>query len=250
MSQIAEERATVSSLAVNQSCSFSSISVDEILDASNTTNLGHQWRHQNQSAAAEPTTRVSSNVLYSFMELPPEDRVFTTENSAVGTIASAVNTENSCRGPPPPYQGIVIEGDVAREIQSDITNVSYSIQEQPPAYQVSFTRDSELEVIENFTNTTYSSQESLVEYLPLPADGSRVGTVQNVVNDIYTERRLPPTYDEAVTTFTESGAVHDILNVSNSNQDLVQTYLAVTDEANGVRTVQAATNHTYSSGEY
>lgn len=155
MSQIAEERATVSSLAVNQSCSFSSISVDEILDASNTTNLGHQWRHQNQSAAAEPTTRVSSNVLYSFMELPPEDRVFTTENSAVGTIASAVNTENSCRGPPPPYQGIVIEGDVAREIQSDITNVSYSIQEQPPAYQVSFTRDSELEVIENFTNTTY-----------------------------------------------------------------------------------------------
>ena len=56
------------------------------------------------------------------------------------------------QGPPSPYQELVIEGDAAREVYSNITNDSHSIQEQPPVYQVLFTRDSELEVIQNFTN--------------------------------------------------------------------------------------------------
>ena len=257
MLQSGEERASVISFAadhVNQSASVGCISVDQTLDVSNTTNFGHQWPHQYPCAAAEPTigapTRVATNVSHSFVELPPEDRVFTTEDSAIGTIESATNIDNSCRGPPPPYQGLVIEGGTEREIQTINTNVSYSIQEQPPAYQVSSTEDSELEMVQNVTNTNYSSQESLVAYQPLAAEGSRLRTIQNVMDDIYSEQRLPPTYEEAVTDFTESGAIQGILNVSNSIQDLVQTYSAVANEASGVSEVQPATNHTYSSGEY
>ena len=159
MSHAVEEKVSVISLAaahVNQSASVGSIGEDQILDVSNTTNLGHQRLHQYQCAVGEPTmralTRVSSNVSHSSIELPPKDWVFATEHSAVGTTENVTNIENSCQGPPSPYQELVIEGDAAREVYSNIANDSYSIQEQPPVYQVSFTRDSELEVIQNFTN--------------------------------------------------------------------------------------------------
>ena len=161
MSHAVEEKVSVISLTaahVNQSASVGSIGEDQILDVSNTTNLGHQRLHQYQCAVGEPTmralTRVSSNVYvsHSSIELPPKDWVFATEHSAVETIESVTNIENSCQGPPSPYQELVIEGDAAREVYSNITNDSYSIQEQSPVYQVSFTRDSKLEVIQNFTN--------------------------------------------------------------------------------------------------
>ena len=170
--------------------------------------------------------------------------------SAVGTTESATNIENYCRGPPPPCQGLVIEGDATRAFQSTITNTSYSIQEQPPPYQVSSTEHSELEVIQNVTNTTCSSQLSSLAHELLPAEDNRVETIQNVTDDTYTEERLPPTYEEAVTIFTESGAIQGVLNVWNSIQDLVQTYSAVTDAVSGVCTVQTATNLTYSGEQY
>ena len=111
---------------------------------------------------------------------------------------------------------------------------------------MSSTEHSELEVIKNVTNTTCSSQVSSVAYQLLPAEDNRVETIQNVTDDTYTEERLPPTYEEAVTIFTESGAIQGVLNVWNSIQDLVQTYSAVTDAVSGVCTVQTATNLTYS----
>ena len=84
----------------------------------------------------------------------------------------------------------------------------------------------------------------------MPTEINRVRTIQNVTDDIYTPQRLPPTYEEAVTNFTESGAIQGILNVPNSIHDIVQVYSAVTTEVSRVGTVQAATNYTYSSREY
>ena len=257
ISQSGEERTAVYSLAfghVNQSASLGCISVDQISDAPNTTSFSHQSPHRYQCEAAEPTIvapiPVANSVSHAFIELPLENRVFTTEDSAVGTIESATNTANSYRGPPPAYQGLVIESDVARETQSITTNVSYSIREPPPAYQVSPTEASELEVTENVTNITYSNQEYLRACQQLPTEINRVRTIQNVTDDIYTPQRLPPTYEEAVTNFTESGAIQGILNVPNSIHDIVQAYSAVTTEVSRVGTVQAATNYTYSSREY
>ena len=81
---------------------------------------------------------------------------------------------------------------------------------------MSSTEHSELEVIQNVTNTTCSSQVSSLAHELLPAEDNRVETIQNVTDDTYTEERLPPTYEEAVTTFTESGAIQGVLNVWNS----------------------------------
>lgn len=88
-----------------------------------------------------------------------------------------------------------------------MANVSYSIQERPAAHQVSSTEDSELEGIRNVTNATYSNQEFLASYQPLQAGGNSVGTNQNVADDTYRAQGPPPTYEESVTTFTESAAI-------------------------------------------
>ena len=210
ITQSREERGTViflASLHVHQSALLGFISIDQISHAPNIKGFNHQWLHQYQCVAAEPEiaapTPIDTNVSNSFIE----DQVFTTDDSAVETIESARNIENFCRIPPPPYHNLVTKGDTAREVQSIMTNFSYSIQEPPPAYEVFSTGDSVLGRIQNVINTTYLNQEPLVAYQPFQAGGSRVGTNQNIADDTCRAQGPPPTYEESVTIFTESGAI-------------------------------------------